>query len=112
MLSKTAVTALLIASSTLAFGQAQKGQSAQKGGQHMQAGSDPCKQIVDACSKAGFIPGDWQKGDGLWKDCVNPIMTGVPAQGATKPLPSVDGHLVTECKARHAQFGAGKGGSK
>ena len=73
----------------------------------------PCKQIVDACKTAGFIPGDWKKGDGLWRDCVDPIMQGKStAPGATKPLPAVDPKLVAECKAKHPNFGEGKVGSK
>src|SRR5438128_724492 len=72
----------------------------------------PCNQIADACRKAGFVKGDWKKGDGLWRDCVDPIMQGkstVP--GATKPLPSVDAGLISQCKAKHPKFGGGKVGS-
>jgi hypothetical protein len=72
----------------------------------------PCKQIADACKSAGFIPGDWKKGDGLWKDCVDPIMQGqASAPGATKPLPTVDPNLVAQCKAKHPKYGAGKAGT-
>jgi len=71
-----------------------------------------CKQIEAACKQAGFIQGDWKKGDGLWRDCVDPIVQGksnVP--GATKPLPRVDPNLVAQCKAKHPKFGGGKVGS-
>ena len=71
-----------------------------------------CKEIAEACRKAGFIKGDWKKGDGLWRDCVNPIVQGkTRVPGATKPLPSVDGKLVADCKAKHPKFGGGKVGS-
>lgn len=73
----------------------------------------PCQKVVEACKSAGFIKGDWKKGDGLWRDCVNPIMQGqsnVP--GATKPLPQVDPNLVAACKAKHPKLGSGKVGSK
>ena len=71
-----------------------------------------CKQIAEACRQAGFIKGDWKKGDGLWRDCVNPIVQGkTSVPGATKPLPAVDGKLVADCKAKHPKFGGGKVGS-
>lgn len=86
----------------LAAAQAKKGEHA----------PSPCKQIEQACKNAGFIQGDWKKGDGLWRDCVDPIMQGqsnVP--GATKPLPAVSSGAIAECKAQHPKFGGGKVGS-
>ena len=72
----------------------------------------PCKEIADACRSAGFIKGDWKKGDGLWRDCVDPIMQGkASAPGATKPLPSVNPGLISACRAKHPKYGAGKVGS-
>ncbi|HTQ72691.1 MAG TPA: hypothetical protein VMI74_00255 [Burkholderiales bacterium] len=72
----------------------------------------PCKEIANACRNAGFIKGDWKKGDGLWRDCVDPIMQGKStAPGATKPLPQVDPSLVSACKAKHPKYGGGKVGS-
>ena len=78
------------------------------------AGNVPgaCKQIAAACQTAGFIKGDWKKGDGLWRDCVDPIIQGqTSVQGATKPLPSVDPSVVAACKAKHPKYGSGKVGS-
>ena len=73
---------------------------------------DSCQQIAEACKKAGFIKGDWKKGDGLWRDCVDPIIQGqTNVPGATKPLPSIDGNVVADCKAKHPKFGKGKVGS-
>lgn len=95
------LTALSL-SSAVAFAQAKKGD-------HPPA---ECKPIEDACKQAGFIRGDWKKGDGLWRDCVNPLMQGkTSVPGASKPLPSVDGKLVADCKAKHPKFGGGKVGS-
>ena len=72
----------------------------------------PCKEIANACRNAGFIKGDWKKGDGLWRDCVDPIMQGKSsAPGGTKPLPTVNASLVSACKAKHPKYGAGKVGS-
>ncbi|HUJ27754.1 MAG TPA: hypothetical protein VLW85_17135 [Myxococcales bacterium] len=71
----------------------------------------PCKQIAEACKSAGFTKGDWKKGDGLWKDCVDPIIQGkAQPAGASKPLPTVDPNVVAECKAKHPKFGEGKKG--
>jgi hypothetical protein len=75
-------------------------------------GHGPCKQIEQACKNAGFIQGDWKKGDGLWRDCVDPIMQGqTNVPGATKSLPTVDAGLVSACKAKNPKFGSGKVGS-
>jgi hypothetical protein len=75
-------------------------------------GNGPCKQIADACQKAGFIPGDWKKGDGLWRDCVDPIIQGVSTvPGGSKPLPTVDASLIAACKAKRPNFGKGAVGS-
>ncbi len=71
-----------------------------------------CKQIADACTAAGFIKGDWKKGDGLWRDCVDPIIQGVTSvPGASKPLPIIDAKTISACKAKHPKFGSGKVGS-
>jgi hypothetical protein len=72
----------------------------------------PCKEIAAACRNAGFIKGDWKKGDGLWRDCVDPIVQGkTSAPGGSKPLPSVDAGLISACKAKHPKYGSGKVGS-
>lgn len=80
-----------------------------KGKEHVPG---PCKAIVEACKNAGFIEGDWKKGDGLWLDCVNPVVqhvTNVP--GITKSLPTVDQGIIDKCKSKHPKFGMGKIGS-
>jgi hypothetical protein len=72
----------------------------------------PCMQIAQACEAAGFIKGDWKKGDGLWRDCVDPIVQGqTSVPGGTKPLPSVAASTVAACKAKNPKFGEGKVGS-
>ena len=71
-----------------------------------------CQPIVDACNNAGFKLGDWKKGDGTFRDCIDPIMQGkTTVPGATKPLPSVDANAIATCKAKHPKFGQGKVGS-
>ena len=72
----------------------------------------PCKTVKQACESAGFAKGQWKKGAGLWRDCINPIMQGqTTVNGATKALPSVDPSVVQACKAKHPKFGHGKVGS-
>ncbi len=94
------VMTALTAFSTLTWAQNNKG------------APDACKEIAEACKKAGFMKGDWKKGDGLWRDCVDPIMQGqTSAPGATKPLPSVDANVIAACRAKHPKYGAGKVGS-
>ncbi len=76
-------------------------------------GGGPCEQIVKACEGAGFVKGEAKQGYGLWVDCIDPIMQRkTTAQGATKPLPSVDPNVVSACKTKHPKFGSGKVGTK
>lgn len=72
----------------------------------------PCLKIAEACKAAGFVKGDWKKGDGLWKDCVDPIIQGtIAVPNSTQPLPIVDAATINACKAKHPKFGSGKVGS-
>jgi hypothetical protein len=70
--------------------------------------SGPCEEIESACKSAGFVQGDAKQGNGLWVDCVDPIMQGAkqPAK-ATKPLPSVSADVVSACKQKNPKFGEG-----
>jgi|SRR5215813_14677076 len=70
----------------------------------------PCKQIKEACEKAGFVKGEAKEGYGLWVDCIDPIMKGTaqPAK-AKKPLPPVGPDLINACKAKHPNFGQAHG---
>lgn len=100
---KILISAALSFFCALALAQGKKGERGAPG---------PCKDLEQACKSAGFAPGDWKKGDGLWRDCVNPIMQGqTNVPGATKPLPTVDAKAVADCKAQHPKFGGGKVGS-
>ena len=70
----------------------------------------PCKEIKDACEKAGFVKNEAKEGYGLWADCIDPIMKGTVQPGnAKKPLPAVGAGLVNACKAKHPNFGHGHG---
>lgn len=35
-----------------------------------------CVHILNECKKLGFIAGQYQKDNGLWKDCFDPIVYG------------------------------------
>jgi hypothetical protein len=73
----------------------------------------PCRKIKEACLAAGFKQGDWKNGDGLWRDCIDPIIQGVSTvPGGTKTLPKVDPADIAACKAKKPKFGEGKVGSK
>jgi hypothetical protein len=67
-----------------------------------------CAQIYQACQNAGFIVGEAKEGKGLWMDCVDPIMQGIPPKKSVLPLPSVSPQVVASCKAKHPRFGSGK----
>jgi hypothetical protein len=68
----------------------------------------PCKEIKEACEKAGFVKGEAKEGYGLWVDCIDPIMKGTSQPGkAKKPLPAVRSDLINACRAKHPNFGQG-----
>jgi hypothetical protein len=76
-----------------------------------------CQQICSTCEAAGFIQGEAKVGDGLWVDCIRPIMagTGEPAKGvkAGKSLPAAPGGgtwdaLRSQCQASNPGFGLKK----
>lgn len=47
-----------------------------------------CMHIITECKKLGFIPGQWKKDNGVWKDCFDPIVMG-------KGTPTRDGQPIT-----------------
>jgi len=64
----------------------------------------PCDEVQQACTSAGF-----KAGTGLWSECIDPIMQGVPQPAAAKiPLPKVSPETVSACKEKHPQFGQKK----
>ncbi len=67
-------------------------------------GEGPCRKIVDACTAAGFVKGGHKpkKGEnkGLWKDCVNQIVSGQSVPGVT-----VDPSEIEACKVKRASKG-------
>jgi len=46
-----------------------------------------CQRIVAECKKLGYIAGEWKQDNGLWKDCLDPVVKG--------STPTRDGKLMT-----------------
>jgi len=111
MLKMIAVTAALFtfASATPAFADQPPANPAKPASSTGQKPQGACETIEAACRGAGFVEGDYQKGYGLWKDCIDPIMQGAkqPAK-AIKPLPSVQPATVAACKQKNPKFGEQK----
>ena len=65
-----------------------------------------CAAIRAACEQAGFVQGGARTGDGLFVDCIAPIIrqTRQPPR-ASRPLPKIDLQLVADCKAQNPNFG-------
>lgn len=108
MLKAPAISAAIIALASSSAVLADQAADAQKAAATDQTAA-PCEQIANACKSAGFVDGDYQKGYGLWVDCIDPIMQGAkqPAK-AIKPLPSVSPQVVAACKQKNPTFGEPK----
>lgn len=35
-----------------------------------------CQKIIRECKRLGFIQGQWEKDNGLWRDCFDPVVKG------------------------------------
>jgi len=65
-----------------------------------------CAAIRAACEQAGFVQGGARTGDGLFVDCIAPIIRQTPQPPrASRPLPKIDLQLVADCKAQNPNFG-------
>jgi N-acetylglucosamine-6-sulfatase len=64
-----------------------------------------CQQIKSACRYAGFVPGGARAGNGIWRDCIDPIMQGAGQRAASLPLPWVSPRLVAACRTADPYFG-------
>lgn len=70
---------------------------------------DSCQLVGAACQAAGFVDGAWKSGNGLWRDCINPIMQQKPQRpSAELPLPEVSSRLIDRCRQINKTFGSGK----
>jgi hypothetical protein len=65
-----------------------------------------CAAIRAACEQAGFVQGGARTGDGLFVDCIAPIIRQTPQPPrASRPLPKIDLQLVADCKAQNPNLG-------
>ena len=63
---------------------------------------DPCLQIQKACIAAGYKEGEAKEGEGLWYDCVDPIMKGKKPTG--KKQPDVSSQVIAACRAKDPTY--------
>jgi hypothetical protein len=90
------LAAALIALASNAFAEEKKAQG-------------PCKEIKEACEKAGFVKGEAKEGYGLWVDCIDPIMKGAAQPpNAKKPLPSVSPRSDRRVQGEAPEFRSGE----
>ena len=69
----------------------------------------PCGEITAACENAGFSLGGAKSGNGLLRDCVQPILQGKPQPPRARvSLPQVDPQAVADCRASRPEFGQAK----
>jgi serine/threonine protein kinase len=70
----------------------------------------PCEQIKKVCLDAGFEYGNIKKGNGLYADCMIPIVQGTrQPSAALKPLPAFDPQVAAACKSKNPKFGLSSG---
>src|SRR5580692_2605539 len=83
--------------------QAQSNKAAQN---HSAVESNPaCQRIIGECKKLGFIPGQWKKDNGLWKDCFDPVVkgSGTPTRDGKSISVPVSPSDVQSCRAADSQ---------
>jgi serine/threonine protein kinase len=59
-----------------------------------------CQKIVAECKKLGYIMGEWKQDNGLWKDCLGPVVKGGTPTRDGKPMTvPVNPGEVQSCRA-------------
>lgn len=59
-----------------------------------------CGEVRKACEAAGFVQGGGRNGNGLARDCMDPLLNGTnQPRKATLSLPNVDPAKIAACKA-------------
>jgi len=65
----------------------------------------PCAEINIACKRAGFTTGTGKTGNGIFADCVSPIIEGRPQpKNAVLPLPHIRPEIVAACKQLNPNY--------
>jgi hypothetical protein len=77
------------------------------------AAQGPCATIRQLCETAGFVQGAAQSGNGLQRDCMQPILQAqAQRSAASRPLPIVAPEVVAACRAAAPESGRSTGTSK
>jgi len=86
---------------------AQQPTAGPRGGQnHSAMESNPsCQRIISECRRVGFVQGQWKRDNGLWKDCVDPVLKGgTPTQNGKPVEIPVSSSDIEACRAaRHGR---------
>lgn len=61
-----------------------------------------CEPIAQACKAAGFVKGGSNKGRGLYKNCLKPLLLHQAPTPNSPPLPSVTSSQIAACNAQRA----------
>jgi N-acetylglucosamine-6-sulfatase len=70
------------------------------------AGQGACEQIVAACESAGFVRGGAGAGNGLVRDCIEPVVQGtVQPRRSSRALPEISPQVVAACLGQNPTFG-------
>jgi hypothetical protein len=76
------------------------------------AAQGPCATIRQLCETAGFVQGAAQSGNGLQRDCMQPILQAqAQRSAASRPLPIVAPEVVAACRAAAPESGRSTGTS-
>ena len=65
---------------------------------HPDGQKHPCAAVEKACKAAGFVRGGYKTGKGLFKNCMQPIISGQSVSGVT-----VNPAEIQACKEKHEQ---------
>jgi hypothetical protein len=69
------------------------------------AAQGSCAIIRQLCENAGFVQGAAQSGNGLQRDCMQPILQAqAHRSAASRPLPIVDPAVVAACRATASEY--------
>lgn len=71
---------------------------------HPGKGNAACQRIVSECERLGFVQGEWRKDNGLWRDCVDPVVKGGTPTRDGKPIQvPVSSSDIQSCRAAQAR---------
>jgi hypothetical protein len=64
-----------------------------------------CQKILGECKRLGFIQGQWEKDNGLWRDCFDPVVKGggTPTRDGKPINVPVSPAVVQACRAAESR---------